>query len=890
MSVRFTDLTAVINHVKSNVNILTIITEDTGRKPASGGASDNNFIMCPLHEERNKPSFNINTRLQAYRCFGGCHDGGDVIRWCQVWHGLSAPESVEYLATRFNIDIGSYVRQATDEERKRDRLITIFRSAVQYCHQQLVNHPTLYGWYKDDTGFNDDVIAQYGVGYCPSVEAMVSYLFKAVPGLSHAEVKNLELDDTRQWNHALVYPVHDISGVPLRVYTKPLSPPAGAPYKYLGTSNQHPLFKKDLVYGLAQVRRHLRNSGKNGKVILTEGFKAAMAAGAVAVMGTEISVEQADLLRTVGVRHITCCFDGDHAGYMASIRVVEDLSKFKGILVKVAQLPLDQQCDSIIKSNGQDAFDAVIANAKLPIEFYVSTKFNIGGIISLEDKYQILTDVSPIIAKMTDAESDITAEYLSQVIGTEPASVKTYIRDIKITSSKLVNIAAEEDVLHYTILEPTNLSKLKSGLVTEEYFSISDHQKIYKAIEKAHKEFQASLTAKLISDILTNTYPKDAERLKSKVGTIVAADPQYAFDVAATLMTDLWRRRASIIQADDLKAHMMDLAKTPLEALNKFRRVTISAIDVRDNQAITPQRVADKVDRIITERQTMGTEIIGFDFGSRLPLLNRILSGLQKGHQLVISANQSVGKSLLAMNMVEPVAIEQGIPWLWINQEMPEEDLAMRAISIRSGINNNRLQLGKFTQDEYFAYLKARDDLARSNLYFRRPVSGDIDEIYSIIEEFKFKYGIQGVTWDYVQLVMATRDQRGASREEVIAQASNIFTNRVAGDLGLHSMMIAQLNRQNYEKGQIREAESIGGSYKLAQDAMDFITIAEKTNKQIEEDGRDRGNRIVYIDKRRGGPADIALHADLDTHTNFSLRFTERASQNEILGFIGAFA
>jgi DNA primase catalytic core len=888
--IRYTDLTAVINHVKASIDILKLIVEDTGRKPASSGTSDNNFIMCPLHEEKNKPSFNINTRLQAYRCFGGCSDGGDAIRWCQVWHGLSAPEAVDYLATRFNIDVGSFIRQATDEERKRDRLVTVFRSAIQYCHRQLVDHPTLYTWYKDDTGFDDDVIAQYGVGYCPSVEAMVSYLFKSVPGLSQAEVKALELTDTRQWNHALVYPVHDIGGVPLRAYTKPLSPPADAAYKYLGTSSQHPLFKKDLVYGLAQVRRHLRNSGKNGKVVLTEGFKAAIAAGAVAVMGTETSIEQADLLRSVGVRHITCCFDGDHAGYMAGIRVVGDLSKFKGMLVKIAQLPLDQQCDSIVKSNGRDALDAVIANAKLPIEFYVSTKFNISGTISLEDKYQILADAAPIVARMTDAESDITAEYLSGILGTEPDSIKTYIRDTKVTASKLVNIQAEEDVLHYTILEPTNLSKLKSGLVTEEYFSLSDHQKIYKAIEKAHKEFQANLTAKLIADILSNTYPKDAERLKSKVGTIVAAEPQYAFDVAATLITDLWRRRTSIAQADDLKSHMMDLAKTPLEALNKFRRVTISGIDVRDNQAITPQRVADKVDRIIAERQAMGTEIIGFDFGSRLPLLNRVLSGLQKGHQLVIAANQSVGKSLLAMNMVEPIAIEQRVPWLWINQEMPEEDLAMRAISIRSGINNNKLQLGKFTQDEYFAYLKARDDLARSNLYFRRPISGDIDEIYSIIEEFKFKYGIEGVTWDYAQLVMSTRDQRGASREEVVSHASNVFTNRVAGDLGLHSMMISQLNRQNYEKGTIREAESVGNSYKIAQDAMDFITIAEKTAKQIEEDGRDRGNRLIYIDKRRGGPADITLHADVDTHTTFSLRFNERANQNEILGFMGAFA
>lgn len=883
MSLRFTDIHAVIEFIKDRVDIVKVISNDIN-KPVQGDR-DSIHIFCPLHDERNKPSFNINSVGQFYRCYGACNDGGDVVKWTTKWHSVNIVEAVEILAEKYGIDLSPFVRAATKEEELRDRYQLVFSTAVQWMHTQFINHQNLYRWYKEDTGFEDEVIEQYMVGYCPSVDTLVKFLFAKIPGLSQSEVHKLELDNSVQLNNALIYPIFDLSGKPARTYSKPLDPPPGAAYKYLGTSNAHPLFRKDLLFGLWQQRKNIKAS-KDKKIIITEGFKAAMAANGVAVMGTNVTDEQVKSIRALDVRHIVFCFDGDPAGYAASLRVVDDLGKYSGMMVKIANIGLDMQCDSLVKVHGQVALEAILANAQLPIEFFVATKYDTTGHLSLEGKYQLLADIAPAISKMGDAEIDITAAYLSTVIGTTPDSIRTYVRDLKAKSAKMVNQNAEEALLYHVIVRPQNWAQMQSFLVTEQHFAFPDNQKIFTALGHTYKKHQASLTAASVKDEIKVHYPTDIEKLGPRIDSIATIVPDYAFEAALEKIIDLWRRRNTIIQIDDLKSHLMDMGKTPLEAITSFRKTSISTIDVRQNQKMDPKLVAEKVDALLAERQANVGRVIGYDFGSSMPILNQLLSGIQEKHQIVIAANQGVGKSLLATNIINPIAIDQRIPTLWVNQEMPEEDCVLRLYSVRTGINNTRMQVGNFlSREERLLYKKASEDYYKSNLYFYKPVTGTISEIYAAIEEYKFKHGIKVVVWDYMQLVVADKDQRGSSREEVVSHASNVFTNMVAGTLGLASICIAQLNRENYKEGEVRKAENIGSSYKIAQDATDLITIAQKSAKQIAEDGVGRGNRLIDIAKRRSGPSDITLHADLEEYLTFSLQFSEKLSDAEKIGF-----
>jgi DNA primase catalytic core len=889
MSKRFTDIKEVSAFVKDHVDIYKLITEDTGQKP-DRPTDGNNFIFCPFHEEKNKPSFNIRVSTNTYRCFGGCQEGGDAIKWVMSYSGMSYNEGIEHLAERFSLDLSPFIRPASQEEQVRDRYQHIFNTVAEWAHTQFINHPSLYKWYKDDTGFSDEQIAPYKVGYVAATDQLVSFIYQKIPSISQEEIRKLELHDNFLWNDALVYPVYDAAGGVARFYTKLLHPPPDAPFKYRGTSNNHPLFRKDLLYGLYQIRRDLRKNGF--KVLLVEGQKAAIASSAVAVQGTGVTDEQISLLRAHGIRQVTACFDGDQAGYLASVKVVDESHRFRGILLKVARMPMDTQCDSLVKMRGPQALQAVVANATLPIEFIVQTRYDVDGKLTLEAKYQLLADVAPIVAKMNEAEIDITSIFLAEKLETEKDAIRSYIREIKTASSKLISIKSEECILHYILLDPLNWAKVRAANLTTEFFTLADHQKVLQAITKAYKDHESGITSKLVADKVALLFPREAERVAKRIDTLVALDPDYTMDVALSTVQDLWQRRVTITQTDDLKARMMDLQQTPQEAVHAFRRSAVSIVDVRRKQSNTPEGVAARVDAVIEQRAAQDTRIIGFDFGSVLPILNATLSGLQKNHQVLISANSGVGKSLLALNILRPIVLQQRVPWLWIASEMEEVELSMRMISLESGLNNTYLQQGRFdNQDQYMAYVRARDLYARGSLYIHKPVSGTIDEVIAIAEEYYFKYGIQGVTWDYVQLVSASRDQRGMSREEVIGQASKAMTNRVASEtgLGVCSMCISQLNRSNYKKGEVREGENIGGSYQLQQDATDSIIISEKSAEQIAEQGIQKGNRIISVDKRRGGASDVHIHSMLDDRNSTTLRFEERVNSQEMAGYAHIF-
>lgn len=883
MAKRFTDLKTVTDYIKTHCDILKVITEDTGLQPAQV-TTGNNFIFCPFHDEKNKPSFNINVRTNTYKCFG-CHESGDIVKWVQQWSGASYPEALEQLASRTGLDLTPYVRPSTPEEVIRDRYQFIMNTAAEWCNTQLVNHDSLYDWYKtSESCCDDDDVALYKVGYCPSVDAMVQFLFNKIQGITQDEIHKLELGARSLFNNALVYPVRDITGNVARIYTKLLDPPPDHQGKYHGTSNSHPLFRKDLIYGLWEIRKDLRKGGH--KVTLCEGHKACIAANGIAVMGTNASDEQVELLRTIGIKQITTCFDGDQAGFLASMRVVEDSQKFRGMIVRIARMPMDTQCDTLVKARGRAALDAVLSNAVLPIEFLVQSRYDTSGKLSMESKYQLLADVGPIVAKLNNIEINMACEYLASVLGAVAEDIRDYIRDLKTATSKLVNTKAEESVLHHVLVDPIQWSKLRAAAFAETYFSFTDNQKIYKAIESAYNQHNTHITARAVVDAVAILFPRDAEKIGKRIDALVSIDPEYNFDVAAAKVQDLYQRRTCITQAGDLQAQMMDLAQTPNAALQGFRKNSVSLVEVGNKQATTPIGVMDRVDAIIHERMASDTKIIGYDFGKVLPILNTVLSGLQPTHQIIISANQGVGKSITALNMIRPLVLDQHVPWLWLNSEMDEVELAMRMISLESGINNSSLQMGKFVDhDQYMEYLRARDAYARGTLYIRKPVSGTIDEVYSIIEEFVFKYGIKGVTWDYAQLVQPSREQRGMSHTEVIGAASNVMTNRVAKTLGIVSMCISQLNRANYKKGEVRESENMGGAYKLAQDADDIIIVAEKSPEQIEQDGRNRGNRFINVDKRRGGTSNIVIHAELDDRNATTLRLRECMSPAELVGF-----
>jgi replicative DNA helicase len=819
-------------------------------------------------------------------------------------HGSTIVEAICFIADKYGVDISAYERAPTQEEVQRHRYQKICNAAADVCSKSLFAKRELLDWYKDDTGFDSEQIVDYDVGYSSDPATLASALFAIDNSITQAELDRLELTSRLTWTNALVYPIRDANGNVARFYNKPLTPPPDVGGKYIGTSNSHPLFTHQLLYGFHLIKKSLKENGHSIRVV--EGQKTAIASRGVAIMGSSVHKAQLELLRAHGVKSITFGFDGDATGRSASLGIIDRLHELDGVTVQVAKMPDGMQADGVAKQMGRPVLDAIFKSAVSPIEYYTTERLLKYPSLTTTAKYEILNDLQGFIKNTTEFHLDISLSYLSKSLDIDKDVLKSHAVSLRVGGEdSIVNRNAEEALLRGLIDAPEHWPTVRQHVTDIKVFSLPMHQNIFMGIKYAHdRAFNIGLratavTSQAIRDELTNNLGHIAG-IHDAFNALVAAPTKYSFEDALQRVVDLYKRRAGIDQSRLFASSLRDLNKPTVSIVSEYRKQLVSTIEARSAGIGTPNRLVEEIESELHDRSLHTGAVIGFDFSNLvdvngevitcLPGLTLGLSGLQRAHQIILSAHSGVGKSLLALQMAVSLSIcppspEDRIPVLWIPLEMNRKEIMMRIISLLTGIDNNRVQTANFSPAEQSMVKKALEMIAQGKLFIQKPRTGSIGEIYSLIDEFKFKHGIEGVALDYIQMVLAGKDERGMKREEVIGNASKVMKDKVAEELNIFSLCVAQQNRSNYEAGDTGSIENIGGSYQISQDADDAILLATKTPEQIAKNP-DRGNRKAFIDKRRGGVSDVIIDYYLDDATTRCLRMKEATNPAELMGMV----
>lgn len=887
------DIKAAIGAIKKHVNILTVATDELGPAPKKGGKDS--FWCCFLHGE-NTPSMGVHEGMQSWRCFG-CHESGDVISFIQKLHSLSLVETLRYLAVKNGLDLTPYERPPTAEELQRFRYTSICDEAASQCSKFLFKSKYLQ-WYLDDTGFTLEQVADYDVGYSPAGDELLRHLFTKFPDLTGDEVSTLEFGSKLLWSDSLVYPVRSADGHVARFYNKPFSPPPDFGGKYVGTSTKHPLFTNRLIYGFSLIKKDLKKN--NFTIRLAEGQKAAIASGGCGVMGTSIHDGQIELLKEYGIKKAIVCFDGDSAGRAASSKLIDDVSKYDGINLLIATIPTDTQADGLAKALGKATLDTVYDGAVTPIEFFTSNQLA-RRVLTLSDKQDIINSLRGYFSTVSPFHVDIGIKYLAGKLDVDVEALRTFVGELKLTNVGLVNKDLESVVLKTVLLDSRVWAQVKQNITDVKAFTSSGYQYLFGAIKATHeKALKAGLrpedvTVQSIKDEIALLFPY--KELPGIVDGLLTHEQKYNFNEALLRVVDLWRRRVGIEQSKLFASSLGDMNKTTPQVVSEFRRQLVSSVGVSKNEAGSPDLLAIKLKKELHERSLRGGAIIGHDFSKLIDVdgqeimclqgLTIALSGLQKQHQVVVSGNSGAGKSAITLQMATSLAVcpkpEDQIPVLWIPLEMNEVELSMRQLSFLTGINNNKIQRADFTREEAIKVNKALEMIALGSFHIKSAPSGTIDEILSIYDEFVFKHGIKVGVIDYMQLLVPGAQDKGLSREEMLGRASGLLKHQVAENMEICSLAVSQQNRQNFESGGLSSIEKVGGSYKIAQDADDFLIISAKSKEQLQT-SQGRGNRTCFIDKRRGGSSDVIVDMDMDDNKYLNLRFTECMRPEELMG------
>src|SRR6266481_4284354 len=394
-------------------------------------AGSNFKALCPFHQEKT-PSFTVSPSRQTFHCFG-CGVGGSVFRFVMDYEHTDFPSAVRKLAARAGITIvekgGGHA--ASDEERQRElrhRLLKLHAEAAQWFHEKLIKREVgdAARKYLRARGITVEIAKRWQLGYAPDEwdafgnwarardydmrDLIASGLVKvkdesdstasgrtgSVQSIAHAKTSY------DRFRGRIMFPICNDVGEVIAFSGRLLQDAEGAA-KYLN-SPETALFRKgSVLFGLDKSKRALIEADCavvcEGQLDLISLFESGIT-NVVAPQGTAFTEGQARILKRF-VNEVVLCFDADTAGQKAAERSLDALLQ-NDLIVRVAEMPMGEDPDSLVRREGKEVFERRIAGARDFFDYWIERETANVDLASFGPKIQLARRLAETVSRVRD--------------------------------------------------------------------------------------------------------------------------------------------------------------------------------------------------------------------------------------------------------------------------------------------------------------------------------------------------------------------------------------------------------------------------------------------------------------------------------------------------------
>lgn len=432
---------------------------------------------------------------------------------------------------------------------------------------------------------------------------------------------------------------------------------------------------------------------------------------------------------------------------------------------------------------------------------------------------------------------------------------------------------AEQAVLGCVLLDPVaTVDAIRREIKTTDIFYEIRHRIIWEIIIE-------KVDGGLMADVLTVVQAlKDRNQLETVGGIDYVSKLPETTPSAENLMYYLpivigkYILRRIISETVQLSSAAHEQPENAIELLDQSERQILNIRRTIDNGKIS--HVADMVSATIDSIEddyTSTAQITGLPTGYWE--LDRMLDGMEKGDMIVMAARPSVGKTSLAMNIVENVSVHGGDISGVFSLEMTKEAVSKRLIYSVARVDSRGAREKRLTDADFLRFGDAKLKLLKCKIF--------IDDTSGISDmEFKAKArrmvqdGAKLLVIDYIQLMNTTK-KCGESRNAELTHISSVIKG-VAKELKIPVIVLAQLNR-NIEKGAkprrptISDIKDCGA---IEQDADKIILLYSPVEESDNESIRkpDIASVDVIVGKNRNGSTGIVQMQFFKAFTRFDLQ------------------
>jgi replicative DNA helicase len=248
--------------------------------------------------------------------------------------------------------------------------------------------------------------------------------------------------------------------------------------------------------------------------------------------------------------------------------------------------------------------------------------------------------------------------------------------------------------------------------------------------------------------------------------------------------------------------------------------------------------------------------------------LDRMTAGFQAGDLIVLAARPSMGKTALAINIAENVALQEGLPVAVFSMEMGAAQLAVRIVGSIGRIDQGHLRTGKLTDEEWPRLTEAIEKLRTISLHIDESAGLTSSELRANARRLARQCGQLGlIVVDYLQLMSgsASSDENRATELGEISRGLKML----AKELKCPVIALSQLNRSVESRPDKRPMMSdLRESGAIEQDA-DIIMFIYRDEYYTKDACKEPGVAEVIIAKQRNGPTGTVKLAFLKPITKF---------------------
>ncbi len=444
---------------------------------------------------------------------------------------------------------------------------------------------------------------------------------------------------------------------------------------------------------------------------------------------------------------------------------------------------------------------------------------------------------------------------------------------------------AEQAVIGSLILLPERCDEVALVVKADDFYDDAN-RRIYTHLLSLHE------TGRSIDPMLLVQSLKDAGEFEMTGGAAYLAEVGAAVPTAAhaeyyaKIVREKSTLRSLILASTDILRDAYDPTVEPREMLSRAEERVFAILEEKGEGKVHTIRdvLHESISRIharMKNDHAFGGIETGFDD------FDELTGGLHGSELLILAARPSMGKTALALNMVEHVAINLRQPTLFVSLEMAALELGDRLLCSRARVNGHRLRNGHITSEERTLLTKTANEVSGAPLYIDDMPSRTMTEIAANARRIKRREGLKLIVIDYLQLIEP--DNSRDPRQEQVAKIARRLKG-LARELDVPVLCLAQLNRQveatRDNKPQLSHLRESGAIEQDA-DVVMFVHRDEYYQTNDEDKQRVRGEADLLIRKQRNGPTgDVKL-----TWMHDFTRFANAAPQQheEFAGMGGNF-